>query len=124
VRLILALALALTTSAYAQPVIHTSCARELSEHERTLHAELSRSLDDTSAELDASLVSITETLVGTDIEVRAEIRALVSDAHGAVRWTSTAHAKVRGSLRERLQLRRDAVIEATHALAATIRKRL
>jgi len=124
VRFILALALALTTSAHASPVIHTSCARELTEHERTLHDELARTLASTDAQLDVSLVSLTERLVGTDVEVRAELRALVSDARGEIRWSSRARATVRGALPQRAQLRRDAVIEATHALAATIRKRL
>ena len=123
-RRILALAFALTTSAHASPVIHTSCTTPLAEHERTLHDELARSLAGTNAQLDVSLVSITETLIGTDVEVRAEIRALISDAQGAIRWSSTAHATVRGALPTRTQLRRDAVIEATRALAATIRKRL
>jgi hypothetical protein len=124
VRLVLALAFALTASAHASPVIHASCATDLAEHERTLHDELARSLASTDAQLDVSLVSLTETLVGTDIEVRAEVHALVSDARGEVRWSSRASATIRGALRERVQLRRDAVIEATHALAATIRKRL
>jgi hypothetical protein len=122
--LILAFVLAISATAQAAPVIHASCARELSEHRRTLHDELARSLKDTSARLDASLVSITETLDGTEIEVRAEIRALVSDSRGVIRYQSTARAKVRGRLRERVQLRRDAVIEATRALAETIRKHL
>jgi hypothetical protein len=124
VRFLVALVFALTTSAHASPVIHTSCATELAEHERTLHDELARSLAGTDAQLDASLVSITETLAGTDVEVRAEVRALVSDPSGAIRWQSTAHATVRGALPGRVQLRRDAVIEATRALAAAIRKRL
>lgn len=123
-RRILALAFALTTSAHASPVIHTSCKTPLAEHERTLHDELERSLAGTNAQLDVSLVSITETLAGTDVEVRAEVRALISDTRGAIRWASTAHATVRGALPARAQLRRDAVIEATRALAATIRKRL
>ena len=123
-RRILALAFALTTSAHASPLIHTSSANALAEHQRTLHDELARSLADTDAQLDVSLVSLTETLAGTDVEVRAEVVALVSDARGAIRWSSRARATVRGALPSRAQLRRDAVIEATRALAAAIRKRL
>lgn len=124
-RFLLVLALALTaTSGFASPVIHTSCARELSEHRRTLHDELARSLAGTNAQLDASLVTLTETIRGVDLEVRAEVRAFVSDPRGAIRWSSSARATVRGVARMRSQLRRTAVVEASRALGATIRQRL
>ena len=124
--LALVLVLVLATSAHATPTIRTRCAATLAEHERTLQDELARALAGADAHivLDVSLVTVTDHLVGTEVEVEAEVRAVVSDEHGAMRWSSRARATVRGALPARAQLRRDAVIEATRALAATIRKRL
>ncbi len=120
----LALALLLITSADASPQIHTTCAAELREHERTLHDELVRSLAGAELTLDVSLVTLSETVERGELMVQAEVRALVSDPKGAMRWSSSARAAVRGAPRSRAQLRHDAVIEATRALAATIRARL
>ncbi len=123
-RRLLALVLVLAARADASPEIHTRCAAELREHERTLHDELVQALPDAHITLDVSLVTLTETIYGLELEVKAEVRALVSDARGAMHWTSSARSVVRGAPGSRTRLRHDAVIEATRALAATIRRRL
>ena len=120
----LALALLVATSADASPRIHTTSAAGLQDQERTLRAELVRSLADVDLTVDASLVTLSETIESGELLVTAEVRALVSDKRGAARWASTARAAVRGAPRSRAQLRHDAVIEATRALATTIRARL
>jgi hypothetical protein len=61
---------------------------------------------------------------GSELEVRASVRALVADEHGAMRWSSTARATARGRAREREHLVHDEITEAAHAVAATVRTRL
>jgi hypothetical protein len=129
-RRVLALIFVLAARAHASPAVelHTSCAVALAEHQRTLRAELERSLAGAAPRarytLDVTLERLAETPARGELEVVAEVRVLVSDGHGAMRWSSKSRAVVRGAPRARARLRRDAVIEATRALAATIRARL
>ena len=63
-------------------------------HRRTLRAELARQLDRVpdSYTVDVAIVQLAVADVSAGIEVRAELRALVSDVHGVAMWTSTARA--------------------------------
>lgn len=120
---------AATTSFASHPVeVHASCTAELARdpsHLRTLRGELARALAGISATtsytLDVSLVRLGSTAVGTEIEVRAEIRALLSDARGKVHWTSTSNSLARGRVGDRARLQRDAVASAAHDLARSVR---
>lgn len=108
--------------------VRATCAAQVAaEHSRTLRAEIERDLASASAEgysLDVTLERLDVTARGGELEVRAAVRALVADEHGAMRWSSTAHAIAKGSPRERDRLVHDAVTEAGHALASTVRTRL
>jgi hypothetical protein len=118
------------STAYAAPAIEirASCAEALARdpaHVRTLRGELAHALSDARASpgttLDASLVRLAAIPVGGEIEVRAEVRAMLSDGSGRVRWTSTSRATVRGSSSERVLLQRDAVGAAARDLARSVR---
>lgn len=93
-------------------------------HVRTLRQELARALAGSRVPgrytLDVSLVRLTAAVVGNQVEVRAEVRALLSDARGRARYQTTSHATVRGSFRDRVSMQRDAVTAAAHRLAGSV----
>ena len=109
--------------------IHATCASEVSRepvHVRTLHDEITRALAGspvtTRYTLDVSLVKLASSMVGGQLEVRAEVRGLISDARG-IRWQSTSRANARGSVRDRALLQRDAIGAAARDLARSVRMR-
>jgi hypothetical protein len=117
-----------TARAQPQVRIHATCAAELARdpaHVRALRGELARALGGlrtTSGHtLDVSLVEVASTRAGRTLEVRAELRAMLSDARGHVRWASTSRATVRGSARDRAVLERDAVTAAARDVARSVR---
>jgi hypothetical protein len=104
--------------------IHATCATELARdpaHVRTLRGELTRALTGMRAPagytLDVSLVRLGTSATGRGLEVRAEVRAMLSDKHGVVRWSSLSRATARGTARDRALLQRDAVAYAARDLA-------
>jgi hypothetical protein len=129
-RVLVVLVVLAASVGYAAPTIeiHASCADALARdpaHVRTLRGELAHALSGTSMSpgytLDASLVRLAALPVGGELEVRAEVRAMLSDGQGRVRWTSTSRATARGSSRERAQLQRDAVGAAAREVAKSVR---
>ncbi|HEX5062842.1 MAG TPA: hypothetical protein VFV99_25890 [Kofleriaceae bacterium] len=114
----------------AAPVIEVraTCAAELASepaHLRTLRGELAQALARTTATasytLDVSLVRLGVATVGRELEVRAEVRAMLSDAHGKIRWSSTSRSAARGPAADRIRLQRDAVSAAARDLARSVR---
>lgn len=108
--------------------VHATCATELARepaHVRTLRDEVARALASTPVSkrytLDVSLVRLTGTTVGRQIEVRAEVRALISDERGRARWQSTSRATARGAIRDRALLQRDAIGAAARDIAKSVR---
>jgi hypothetical protein len=108
--------------------IHATCATELARetvHVRTLRDEVARALAGTRVAarytLDVSLVALTSTPRGSEVETKAEVRALLSDEHGRARWQTTSRATVRGPAQDRVAIQRDAVIAAAHDLARGVR---
>ena len=126
--MIFGLLVASTASAQGVAVRATCAAKVAAEHSRTLRAEIERALADATAaegySLDVTLEKLDVIARGGELEVRASVRALVADPHGAMRWTSSAHAVAKGRTRERAQLVHDAVAEAGRAVAASVRTRL
>jgi hypothetical protein len=109
---------------HAQPIVHASAVAALApEHLRTLETALTRELGNIPTTLDVSLTKLDVTPIGGDLEVKVELRALVSDEKGRVVWSSTANATARGSARERTQLHRDAITAAAQALGKRVRSR-
>ena len=117
-----------TASAQGVAVRATCAAKVAAEHSRTLRAEIERALTDATAaegySLDVTLEQLEVTTHGGELEVRASVRALVADPHGAMRWSSSSHAIAKGRTHERAQLVHDAVVEAARAVAASVRTRL
>jgi hypothetical protein len=116
------------TPASAGVAIHASCAADLARdpvHVRTLREEVARALASTRVTtrytLDVSLVRLASTTTGRNIEVRAEVRALLSDEHGRARWQTTSRAVARGSARQQADLQRDAVTAAARDVAKLVR---
>jgi hypothetical protein len=108
--------------------IHATCAAELASgapHVRTLRVEVARALAGSRVPsrytLDVSLVRLASTTIGGQLEVRAEVRALLSDEHGRARWQSTSHATARGAARQQALLQRDAVTAAARDVAKLVR---
>jgi len=108
----------------AQPIVHASAVAALApEHLRTLETALTKELGNIPTTLDVSLTRLDVTPIGGDLEVKVELRALVSDEKGRVVWSSTANATARGTARERAQLHRDAITAAAQALGKRVRSR-
>ena len=108
--------------------IHATCAVELAHdpaHVRTLRGELTHALAGTRGtrgyKLDVSLVRLGTFTRGGELEVRAEVRAMLSDESGRVRWSSLSRATARGTPRDHLLLQRDAVTSAARELAKQVR---
>ena len=123
----LVLAVAIANAAPAIEV-HATCAAELSSepaHLRTLRGELAQGLARTSPPsaytLDASLVRLGISTVGRELEVSAEVRAMLSDASGKIRWSSTSRSAARGPAADRIRLQHDAVTAAARDLARSVR---
>ena len=112
----------LATRAVAAPVIHASSA---AEHQSLLHRELSLALADVADgyTVDASLLRMHVVTVGNSVEVRAELRGMLSDDSGRIHWSSTTRAMVRGATRDRAALQRDAVAAVAQRLAHVLRAR-
>jgi hypothetical protein len=89
-----------------------------------LRAELARALAGKASgyTLDVSLVQLTATPINGDIEVRAEVRTLLSDASGRVRVSSMSRAAARGPMRQRTSLHRDAVTAVAGEVAKLVLK--
>jgi hypothetical protein len=120
---------AFVADAAAGVEIRATCAVELARdpvHVRTLHAEVARALGSAPVTarytLDVSLVRLAATFVDGQLEVRAEVRALLSDASG-IHWHTTSRATARGNVRDRALLQRDAIGAAAHDLARALRTR-
>jgi hypothetical protein len=92
---------------------------------RTLRTEMTRALDGARVpggyKLDVSLVRLDAARSGVELHVHAEVRALLSDNTGRIRWTSTARSIARGSQRDRALLERDAVAATAHQLGTLVR---
>jgi hypothetical protein len=115
--------------ATAGVAIHATCATDLAgdpAHVRTLREEVARALASTRVPtrytLDVSLVRLASTTSGRNVEVRAEVRALLSDEHGRARWQTTSRATARGPARDRVAIQRDAVTAAARDVAKLVRK--
>jgi len=129
-RLVTACLVLVAAIANAAPVIevHATCAADLASdptHLRTLRGELAQGLTRISATtnytLDVSLVRLGIATVGRELEVRAEVRAMLSDARGKIRWSSTSRSAARGPAADRIRLQRDAVGAAARDLARSVR---
>ena len=70
---------------------------------------------------DVSLVRLASTTSGRHVEVRAEVRALLSDAQGRARWHTISRATARGAARDRVMIQRDAVTAAARDVAKLVR---
>jgi hypothetical protein len=118
---VLALALA-GSRAHAQPVVHASAVIALApEHMRALEAAVTSALGEVPTTVDVSLTKLDVTQHGGELEVKVELRALVTDESGRVVWSSCARAAARGPARERMQLHRDAITGAAEALGKRVR---
>ena len=123
------LLLAAPASASPKVDIHASVARAVASnpaHLETLHNELVVVLDGMPAAggltLDVSLVRIVATARGGTLIVKVEVRALLSDKTGRVRFASNARATAKGSVKNRTLIEGDAVKAATHELGKLVRK--
>lgn len=121
----------LSTSAWSGVEVHATCATDAlrdSPHVRTLRSEMTRALagarTPAAYTIDVALVRLDATSAPTSLEVRAELRAIVSDARGRILWSSAARAAARGRPRDRALLERDAVAAAARDLAQLVRARL
>lgn len=118
---------AVPTGAQSGALIHTTCAASIAidpAHVRTLRAQLERALDGKANgyTLDVSIVQLKATPMNGEIEVRAEVKALLSDASGRVRLSSTSRAAARGPLRDRVAVHRDAVTAVADEVAKLVLK--
>ena len=116
---------AVPAGAQSGALIHATCAAQLAidpAHVRTLRAELVRALNGKANgyTLDVSLVQLTATPVNGEIEVRAEVKTMLSDASGRVRLTSTSRAAARGPVRDRAAVHRDAVTAVAGEIAKLV----
>lgn len=113
------------SAARAGVAIHATSVAELAPHVRTLRGSLTQQLQGLpdGYTLDVSLVQLGSTKIGSELEVRAEIRAALSDKHGRMRWTSTARAVARGPAKDRALLERDAITAAAEQVARHVRTR-
>jgi hypothetical protein len=126
-----ALSLALVaTEAAAGVQVHVSSAAEVARdpaHTRTLRSELTRAFANVATPsettLDVSLVRLSARHVGSEVEVRVEARAFLSDARGRVQWTSGASATARGRVRDKALVQRDALAAVADQLARHVRTR-
>lgn len=119
-----------TTSAWSGVEINATCASELarnSAHVRTLKSEVARALEGLPATsrytLDVSLVRLDATPDRSEIEVRAEVRAILSDCRGRMVWTASARSTARGPAKDRLLVEQDAVIGAAQQVGRLVRAR-
>jgi len=95
-------------------------------HLRTLRDELTQALVGVAAApgaaIDVSLTRVTVTPAGSQLEVRVELRALLSDEKGRLRWATTTRSTARGDTRDRELLLRDAVSSAARDLGRRVRE--
>jgi hypothetical protein len=127
----LAVAAALATTAYSGIDIHATSAADATRdpaHVRTLRSEVARALEGARAQpghtLDVSLVRLATKVTPTSVEVSAELRAVFSDPHGVILWSSSARAVARGTPRERALVERDAIGAAAQQLGRLVRSRI
>ena len=129
-RVVLVYLLLVCSGARAAPMvtIHATCAAKLARepvYVQTLRGELTRALDGIRTAggyaLDVSLVELSSTGTGNTLEVRVEVRAMLSDARGRVRYASASRATARGQARDRMLIERDALAAAAHDVARAVR---
>jgi len=118
---------AVPAGAQSGALIHATCAAQVAidpMHVRTLRSALARALDGKAKgfTVDVSLVQLTAKPVGSELEVDAEVKTLLSDRSGRVRLTSTSRASVRGSMRDREAIHRDAVTAVAGEVAKLVLK--
>lgn len=113
--------------AAARVVIHATCAAGVTSeaaHTQRLRATLERALAGVPAArnltLDVALVRLDTTSAGGEVEVRAEVRGVLSEK-GRMRFTSTSRAKARGTARDLALVKRDAIEGAADQLARALR---
>jgi hypothetical protein len=121
---------AIATSAFAGIELHVTCAGELARdatHLRMLRSELAKVVDGmsptSSHTLDVALVRLEIAQRRSELEVTAELRAMLSDDHGRVIWTSSLRSTARGAARDRAMIQRDAIGGAADQLGRQLRSR-
>lgn len=107
--------------------IHASCAAELAAHAthvRTLRDAIAHEIkpQPEGYSIDISLVHLDATLVGSEVEVRAEVRAILSDERGRVKELATSKTVARGLSRDRSLISRDAIEEAARGVAKKLER--
>ena len=108
--------------AVASPVIHS---RSAAEHRDVLRRELRVAFVDIADgyTLDAALVRLQSVNVGNDVEIRAELRGLLSEPNGRIRFSAMTRATARGRARDRGSLERDAIAAVSAQLAHVLNAR-
>ena len=115
-------------AAAAQPLaINATCAAAVAsggDHARTLRVAFARTIETQPQRIpagytiDISLVRLDASQASNgELQIRAEVRAALSDEHGVVRSVSSATSTARGSQRESALLQRDAITESARELA-------
>ncbi len=89
-----------------------------------LREELARALGEIAASrrytLDVSIVQLAVTASRDELEVRVELRGMLSDDHRRVLWSSMARATARGDAKDRTMIQRDAYAAAADRIAAHV----
>lgn len=120
----------LGTSASSAVEINATCASEVARdpaHIRTLKSEVARALEGlpemSRYTLDVSLVRLDVTPDRSELEVRAEVRAALSDSHGRIIWTSSARSTAHGREKDRSMIQQDAVVGVAQQVGRLVRAR-
>ena len=108
--------------------IHASCAADVVSdpaHLKALKSELAQSLAGAAEAraVDISLVKLETTTASSEVIVRAEVRAVISDPKGKMQWMTTARSTARGAIKERGLVQRDAISAAARQVGQNIRQR-
>lgn len=118
---------AASASAARSGALRVTCAAAVARdaaHERWLRAEMTRALADLPVAaghtIDLSLVRLDAKRASKDLEVRVEMRALLSDDDGRIRVQTTTRATTRGAARDRTLLERDAIGAAADDLQTVL----
>lgn len=107
--------------------VRVTCAAAVARdaaHERWLRAEVTKALADlplaAGHTIDLSLVRLDAKRASSELEVRVEIRALLSDEDGRIHVQTTTRAMARGAARDRTLLERDAIGAAAEHLETVL----